>query len=595
MRDLKIITALTLIGLLINQQPAIAEINQDNLSLGLQETNISSDISQNTTTTDPVDNSVATTTKSATVTTSTEDTFTATTALDNISTTSTLDNTTASTTDNTDITTSTFDNTATSTSTTTTSTDNNNADNNNNSGASAQTENHLVPNTNINATAQKILNYFRSQQSNDGKIIDGNITDWAIISFAANNELASSIKNGEKSLLDYALNYDFSDASDLNICASYPRHILALMSAGASPNNANIKNSVTKLKNECYKNNLFGQDGINDDIFGLLALLDADEDINSSIIQDITNTIKNDQTNEGAFTWAGWPGADITGAAINVLKYAKNKGLNIDENIFTKAKTYLKNNQSADGGWGYGSSDALTTGWAIMGLNALGETQTQWLNVNNKNPWHPMVNLLADSGYYESAWAPGPDLFATKHAVPALLYKMWPINLFDPNFPVDPVVNTDIKMPGTSYAEPIITTTTTLSPTSTLPFITTSTPEIIIASTTVATTTVTTTENIIAPEITTSTSPVTANEIIATAPVVLLPTREPFKQKEIDKTPTENLTADILNNPTVAEITADLPLPRRARNIAKTVVAVSASGAGALGLYLGLKLFKNLL
>ena len=268
----------------------------------------------------------------------------------------------------------------------------------------------------------KILNFLSSQEDETGKIVDGGITDWSTMNFVANHQQP----NGQ--LINYLYNYNFSSASELNLCASYPRHLLALKSAGYQNNNVKIIELKNYILNDCYVNNQYGQAGINDDIFALMALLNVGIDKNKNIIQDIVSTILADQNNAGAFTWNGWAGADITGAVINALKYAENFGINISNEIFTKAKNYLKSQQKDDGGWGYTNSDVLTTSWVMMGINSLNETQNDWWK-NHKNPWDILINNLKDNGSYESTYNPGTiDWFAVKHAVPALLGKSWPID-----------------------------------------------------------------------------------------------------------------------------------------------------------------------
>ena len=117
------------------------------------------------------------------------------------------------------------------------------------------------------------------------------------------------------------------------------------------------------------------------------------------IVSDIIKTIKTDQNSEGAFTWNGWAGVDMTGAAVNALKYADQKGLEISQKIFTDAKNYLKLNQQEDGGWGWGceeqvnvckKSDVINTTWVLMGINSLDEGQNEaiaWLEEKGISNW----------------------------------------------------------------------------------------------------------------------------------------------------------------------------------------------------------------
>ena len=341
----------------------------------------------------------------------------------------------------------------------------------------------------IATKAQSILNFLKTQQNADGKIIDAGTTDWAIMSFGANNQYADEITASSTSLLNFAKGYNFTDESDLlNLCASYPRHVLAFLASGMAGSDTLIQNLIAKIKSEeCYKNNKFGLNGINDDVFVLFALLAADTPASEPIVSDILAAIIADQTADGAFTWAGWASSDITGAAVNALQYAKNKGASIDQNIFTKAKAYLKSQQLADGGWGFGISDALTTGWAMMGINSLGEEQTDWTNSQNKNPWSVLTEQLKTNGYYEPSWAPDTvDWFGTKHAVLALLGKSWPIILTPKPQPVATPANSggggggvgsflsipiEIASSTTSSTMPVAATSTPAVASSTLPII----------------------------------------------------------------------------------------------------------------------------
>ncbi|KKQ27272.1 MAG: hypothetical protein US42_C0011G0010 [Candidatus Magasanikbacteria bacterium GW2011_GWC2_37_14] len=356
----------------------------------------------------------------------------------------------------------------------------------------------------LNSDARKILNYFKTEQDETGKIINANISDWAMISFAANEQYGHEIKKrGGKSLFEYILNYDFTDASDLNVCATYPRHILALLAAGVDKNSTRPQELKEKLITTCYKDNNFGDNGINDDVFALFTLLTMDETNDSSVITDLINTIQSWQLENGAFAWPDWmdpnikvAGDDITGVTLNALIYAKNKGINVDQNIINNVKNYLKTSQLPDGGWGYyGAPDVLTTSWVMMGLNALSESQAEWtVEATGKNPWSYLHQNLKNDGFYEPSWSPGStDWFATKHAVPAILGLSWPI-VMEPREEETNISN------GPNYNLPIIvksdfpelfasSTTTTLETTTTTLEIATSTLEIVSTTIEIVTTT----------------------------------------------------------------------------------------------------------
>ena len=345
---------------------------------------------------------------------------------------------------------------------------------NNNYGGSGGSIN-VVDNTptsaQITEAANKILNYFKTQQAEDGSILDGGTSDWIAMSFGANGQYAKDIKNAisNTTLFDYIYNYNFTDPSDMNLCVAYPRHILALLASGVAKTDNKIIDLKNKINNEnCYQNSLYGQTGINDDIFALLSLSALDYDINSQIISDIKNTILSDQNSNGAFTWTGYPGADVTGAVINALDYGQSKGLSIESSVITNAKNYLKSTQLSDGGWGYETSDVLTTSWSMLGINSLNENMLDWKTNKGYNPKNILIDNLQNDGSYDTSWNPGTvDWFGLKHAVPSLLGKTWPIIL-------DPIIQPTNNVGGGS----IETNTTSTTATSTEEIVT-STPEII--------------------------------------------------------------------------------------------------------------------
>lgn len=474
---------------------------------------------------------------------------------------------------------------------TSTTTDNSTTTNQGGSGGTSNNQtNTPISSSQITDAVNKLINYLKTNQTLDGKIIDGGISDWATISFGAKGIYASDIKSEDKNLYDFIYSYNFTDSSDMNICASYPRHILALLSSGTSKTDSKIIALKNKINVDCIKDNVFGQTGINDDVFGLISALALDEISTSPVVSITTKAIIDDQKTNGAFTSFGSESADITGAAINALKYAQSKNISIDNNIFSSAKLYLKSQQLADGGWGCPASewsgvkypactesDATTVSWVAMGINSLGETQSNWFNSVGKNPWYFLTTL--DNDHY-SSWG-SVDWFGTKHAIPALLGKSWPIIL-------DPKPATPISSNGGGSATPLATTTIVTSTTT-------------LSTTTIATSTITTTTTIIA---TTTTIP-TTTVIVDTNPTTIIKTITETKpenkiiatiQKNIGKQPESKPQQEFsAGKPQVAENKTldNLPLDTPTKRTAKKVLAISGGSAILVAGYLGLRLLRN--
>ncbi|MFA6547422.1 MAG: prenyltransferase/squalene oxidase repeat-containing protein [Candidatus Magasanikbacteria bacterium] len=516
--------------------------------------------------------------------TSTDDNTLTTTTSDNITSTST---TPTSTDQNTVVATTTTDTTSTTTATSTNQ--NTTTTTTNNTGGASETQTNVpISVEKINDVVDKLINFLKSKQQTDGKISDSGISDWSAMAFGSKEIYSDTIKNGTTDLKDYIYNFTITSTTDSNTCAGYPRHILALLASGVAKTDIKITDLKNKINDTCIVDGAFGEYGINDDIFGLLAMLSLDETLNSATVQSTLNgIISNQNQTSGAFISWGSPSPDITGASINALKYAQSKGINIDENIFIKAKQYLKSSQLSDGGWCYdvawcnNTSDALTTSWVTMGINALNEKQNDWFNIAGKNPWYILTNLDGVD-HYNSAWSSdGVDWFATKHAIPALLEKTWPI-ILEPKT----IINDDQKPGGGPDYKP--TATTTLIVTST-----------IISTTTLITTTTieaTTTPIIIpttTPKITiiiSTTTPTTTTQIIATS------NKNIYQIKKIPPSlPEENITK---SEPAVKDknqIIDNLPLDTPTKKTAKRILAISGGSALVVGLYLGLRLLRNVI
>lgn len=282
----------------------------------------------------------------------------------------------------------------------------------------------------IEDTAKKILDFFAARQSADGGVVDAGTTDWIIMSFGAHNQYASDITHTSSSILQFILN-DTTLDNEANVCAAYARRVLALRAAGISPDNEPVASRVAFLVAHCGAAGDKNLPEINDDMFVALALNASGIDAGGVIMKGLHSAIAAAQdAGTGAFIAWGSPAPDMTGAAINALKAF---GATADDNAaIARAKQYLHTAQLKDGGWNaWGTTaDYITTAWVIMGINALGEGQQEWVSASGKNPWSVMTEKLNAKGYYESPWdSDGIDWFGTKHAVPALLGKSWPITL----------------------------------------------------------------------------------------------------------------------------------------------------------------------
>lgn len=444
--------------------------------------------------------------------------------------------------------------------------DNGNEDNNSpcSSCGSSQTEHH-------NLNTNKAIEFLTAQQNADGSFESTLYTDWAAIALATTDETTAKEK------IKQYLQTDPNPIAGLNAVSDYARRAMALMSLGINPYNGVNTNYIRAITDR-FDGNQFGDVNLhNDDIFALIPLLKAGYDNTDPMIINSTNFILSKQNTNG-----DWGSADLTAAAIQTLSSVQN----IDgvTSALIKGKEYLQTQQQADGGWG----NTFATSWAMQAISSLGENQAQWLK-NEKTPEDFLYSKQADDGGLDLNAPTTSRIWASAYAIPAALNKPWPqiINSFSkPN--EENLNNND----NTTYI-----VSSTLETTDLTANIVTSTDDITFTTTTITTTTINHLKNEDKKEdiqnqnnlLTTEDNPLS----ILSQPVIT--TNYIKKELAYESTTTQNLSANTIPESTLLNIATELPIPRRAKNVAKTVAVVSASGAGAMGLYLGLKLLKNML
>jgi hypothetical protein len=274
------------------------------------------------------------------------------------------------------------------------------------------------------------LAYLRTQQESSGKIAGfGGESQWAAIAFSAEGIDTASVQNPTTSLTEYLLNDQPAPGA---AATEWERRILSIVAMGEDPSNFGGVNYVENLENLFVDNQLGATTLLNDDIFGILALLSSGSLVDSTILQATLDFVIDHQESDGGFNWSTetcvWCGSDNndTAAALQALQAAKEEGLvhpDLDTAI-TQATAYLLSTQKPDGGFAYDAfseSDGSSTAWSLMALNVLGleesaeaQQATAWLLANQENDggFHWMI------GY-------GSDTSTTSHAVIALSGASW--------------------------------------------------------------------------------------------------------------------------------------------------------------------------
>lgn len=327
------------------------------------------------------------------------------------------------------------------------------------------------------------INYLKSKQDSSGKITTGFSapSQWTAIAFTANEIDITLIKNPEKSLKDFLL----TDIPNPGSATDWENRILAIVAIGENPANFGGINYIQNLETFFQNSQIDDVCSVNDDIFGLLALISSGALSNFIIKQVVLDFIISKQDPDGGFGFSvpgcAWysTSVDMTAAAIQAFRAAKDNTLinaNLDDAI-SKAQNYLLTNQNSDGGFGYfGSSDTDTTGWVLMAFNALGLKDSQFA-VNAKN-WLVSKQSSSDGGFLSYDYGLGSfvsNSTTTAQALTALSGKSWILKTFIPvasqsATPSAAPISTPTPFPTASPVQTVIvapTSTPSPSPSST--------------------------------------------------------------------------------------------------------------------------------
>lgn len=172
----------------------------------------------------------------------------------------------------------------------------------------------------------------------------------------------------------------------------YEKRILAITAVGADPATISSENFVSKLKGMFDGSQIGDQGLINDDIFGVLALVSAG--INDNVVSSSRQFILSHQNSDGGFGFATNVGSDsnTTAAAITALAATGGAPGN--------AVSYLNQSKDSSGGYGFTpgqDADGASTAWVIWGLRSAGQVipsqATDFLNdlqlANGSFKWRP--------------------------------------------------------------------------------------------------------------------------------------------------------------------------------------------------------------
>ncbi len=255
----------------------------------------------------------------------------------------------------------------------------------------------------------------------------------------------------------------------------FTKPILAITAVGQDPRKFGSQDLVAKLKTFYTANQIGDTQTVNDDIFGILALVASGEPLNDSIIEDAKKFVLAKQSSDGGWGYALSASSDSNTTASAILALLA-VGISPTDTKITSAINFLKTCQNSDGGFTYDpksewgtDSDTSSTAWVMWTLNALKANLADWQK-SGKTPKDYLESYQHTFGYFIYPGLGENALSAdnTAWAIIALEGKTLPLNIITPvklqyNFRIEGLSETicEGKTPGTTPMD-IIKTATTL-------------------------------------------------------------------------------------------------------------------------------------
>ena len=237
--------------------------------------------------------------------------------------------------------------------------------------------------------------------------------------------------------------------------------ILALAAAGESPYTYPEEDLVAALKS-FYASGQIGDPALlNDDIFGILALVSAGVSEEDPVVAGAKEFVLTRQNTDGGWPYAAGGTSDTNTTAAAIMALVASGDAQGSEPI-QNALAYLRVAQNTDGGFPYDpqsswgtASDASSDAWVLMALTAASVDQSSFA-ASSTIKEHLLSLQIATTtpptGYFEYQQGSGEDSFTpvtTAYAVLALLGKTLPVAKVAPP-PPPPTPETEPPAPVSS-------------------------------------------------------------------------------------------------------------------------------------------------
>ncbi len=217
---------------------------------------------------------------------------------------------------------------------------------------------------------------------------------------------------------------------------SLQRHLLAIVAAGEGPTDFNGRDWEQEIRSAATSNGFFDPNrpnGLNDDMFGILALAAAGAPPSDPDIQNAADRLLDNQNNDGGWSHStsitdDGSDTDMTAAALQALVHAER--ITPGDEVTESALDFLeKRATDTDNGEHPGclsprsdlpQSDTDSTSWGILGLLAVHEDPRDLPWGTHGGPWNCLLELQQDDGGFPAAPGANSAPWPTAYVIIAL-------------------------------------------------------------------------------------------------------------------------------------------------------------------------------
>jgi len=290
-----------------------------------------------------------------------------------------------------------------------------------------------------NASDTEIVNalaYLKTEQTSDGCIGGFATSAWVISSVVAAGENPSSASwsTNNTSLVDCIKKDSTWFNASSRSATDFERQIIAIVAAGHDPKQFNGLDYVAKLKSFYDGTQMGAPSLLNDDTFGIIALIAANESPSSTEIQGMLAYLEANQGTDNGWSWGRGQESDTDSTADTIMAFIA-AGRSAGNANIQNARAYLKSVQDTSnaGFTSFGSANPDTTAHSIDAIYALGENpgDAAWME-NSTDSVHYLLTWQQQDGGFSNPFANPAGTsssWTTANALNALLGKPYPVKI----------------------------------------------------------------------------------------------------------------------------------------------------------------------